>query len=363
MKRKQVIAFVSAAALAVTSLAGCGKTEEKTEKTTVSEAEETAKEDLPLSKYPETVTVRLGGSMNPNAKLEDGMTYDDNVYLDLLKKDLNIDVEYDWVTSSSDYDEKMNLCIGSNTVPELMNVNATQYRALLKYDMIQPLDEYYEDYASDTLKGYVESGGEELRKCITNDKGEMMAIPAPSMMVGEMNEMWIRQDWLDNLGLEVPRTWDELVKVAEAFVTQDPDGNGEDDTIGILGPSNSDHMNAIGGNQYGLDPLFSSFQSYPQYWLQGEDGTVEYGSIQPETRDALEKISELYTNKLIDPEMLVRSDSKEPLLAGKVGIFFGPWWCGYTVADATLADACTSTNPRVPTKEDIMKIYKKLWSF
>lgn len=80
-----------------------------------------------------------------------------------------------------------------------------------------------------------------------------------------------------------------MVKVAEAFVTQDPDGNGEDDTIGILGPSNSDHMNAIGGNQYGLDPLFSSFQSYPQYWLQGKDGTVEYGSIQPETRDALEK--------------------------------------------------------------------------
>ena len=30
--------------------------------------------------------------------------------------------------------------------------------------------------------------------------------------------------------------------------------------------------------------------------------------------------------------MLVRSDSKEPLLAGKVGIFFGPWWCGYTVS-------------------------------
>ena len=33
------------------------------------------------------------------------------------------------------------------------------------------------------------------------------------------------------------------------------------------------------------------------------------------------------------------------------------------MADAALADACTSTNPRVPTKEDIMKIYKKLWSF
>ena len=353
MKQKRIIALVSATALVATALAGCGKTsEENTQKTAVGEAEGTAKEDLPFSKYAETVTVHLGGSMNPNAKIPDGMSYEDNSYTRFLKDDLNIKVVYDWVASSSDYDEKMNLCIGSGTIPEMMNVNATQYRALLKYDMIQPLDQYFEDYASDKLKGFVKSGGEELKKCITNDKGEMMAIPAPSMMVGEMNEMWIRQDWLDKLGLEAPRTWDEMVKVAEAFVTQDPDGNGEDDTIGILGPSNSDHMNAIGGNQYGLDPLFSSFQSYPQYWLQGEDGTVEYGSIQPETRDALEKISELYTNKLIDPEMLVRSDSKEPLLAGKVGIFFGPWWCGYTVADATLAGAADWQAYFTPLSED-----------
>ena len=33
------------------------------------------------------------------------------------------------------------------------------------------------------------------------------------------------------------------------------------------------------------------------------------------------------------------------------------------MADAALADACTATNPRVPTKEDIIKIYTKLWSF
>ena len=353
MKQKQIIALVSATALAATALAGCGKTSEENPQTTaVKEAEGTAKEDLPFSKYAETVTVHLGGSMNPNAKIPDGMSYEDNSYTRLLKEDFNIEVVYDWVASSSDFDEKMNLCIGSGAIPDLMNVNAAQYRALLKYDMIQPLDQYFEDYASDTLKGYVESGGDELQKCITNDKGEMMAIPAPSMMVGEINEMWIRQDWLDNLGLEVPRTWDEMAAVAEAFVTQDPDGNGEADTIGILGPGNSDHMNAIGNNQYGLDPLFSSFQSYPQYWLQDEDGTVKYGSIQPETRTALEKIQKLYTDKLIDPEMLVRNDSNEPLLAGKVGIFFGPWWCGYTVGDATLAGEADWRAYFTPLAED-----------
>ena len=353
MKQKQIIALVSATALAATALAGCGKTsEESTQTTAVSEAEGTAKEDLPLSKYPETVTVHLGGSLNPNAKLPEGMSYENNSYLDFLSEDLNIKVVYDWIASSSDFDEKMNLCIGSGTIPELMNVNATQYRALLKYDMIQPLDQYFDDYASDALKGYVESGGEELKKCISNDKGEMMAIPAPNITAGGINEMWIRQDWLDNLGLEVPRTWDELAAVAEAFVTQDPDGNGEADTIGILGPGNTDHMNAIGGNQFGLDPLFSSFQSYPQYWLQDEDGTVKYGSIQPETRTALEKIQKLYTDKLIDTEMLVRNNCKEAILSGKVGIFFGPWWIGYTVSDATLAGEADWRAYFTPLSED-----------
>lgn len=353
MKQKQIIALVSATALAATALAGCGKTSEENPQTTaVKEAEGTAKEDLPFSKYAETVTVHLGGSMNPNAKIPDGMSYEDNSYTRLLKEDFNIEVVYDWVASSSDFDEKMNLCIGSGAIPDLMNVNAAQYRALLKYDMIQPLDQYFEDYASDALKGYVESGGEELKKCISNDKGEMMAIPAPNITAGGINEMWIRQDWLDNLGLEVPRTWDEMAAVAEAFVTQDPDGNGEADTIGILGPGNSDHMNAIGGNQFGLDPLFSSFQSYPQYWLQDEDGTVKYGSIQPETRTALEKIQKLYTDKLIDPEMLVRSNCQEAVLSGKVGIFFGPWWCGYTVGDATLAGEADWRAYFTPLSED-----------
>ena len=86
MKQKQIIALVSATALAATALAGCGKTSEENPQTTaVKEAEGTAKEDLPFSKYAETVTVHLGGSMNPNAKIPDGMSYEDNSYTRLLE--------------------------------------------------------------------------------------------------------------------------------------------------------------------------------------------------------------------------------------------------------------------------------------
>ena len=45
MKKKQLIAFASAMALAVTSLAGCGKSEDSTQKEAVSEAEGTALKD------------------------------------------------------------------------------------------------------------------------------------------------------------------------------------------------------------------------------------------------------------------------------------------------------------------------------
>lgn len=142
MKLKRVIAIACTAAMTASLISGCGGSSDEGQKEAVKEAEGTAKEDLPLAKYPETVTVHLGGKMNPNAKIPEGMSFEDNSYTRLLKDDLNIEVVYDWVASMSDYDEKMSLCIGSNTVPEIMNVNAAQYRALLKYDMIQPLDEF-----------------------------------------------------------------------------------------------------------------------------------------------------------------------------------------------------------------------------
>lgn len=41
----------------------------------------------------------------------------------------------------------------------------------------------------------------------------------------------INKVWLDNLGLDIPTTWDELREVMEAFATQDPNGNGEADEI------------------------------------------------------------------------------------------------------------------------------------
>ena len=305
----------------------------------------------PLGKYEDPVTVEIVQSINPTITMPEGDSATDNYYTRFIKDNMNIDISVKWSASSSDYNEKLNLAIAANDIPEILVVNEQQFRKLAQSDMLEDLTDYYDTYACDIIKQNIDSTDGKALENATYD-GKLLALPSVQVEADGYVLMWIRQDWLDALGLDVPRTWDELAEVAKAFVTRDPDGNGENDTIGILGPGNSDHMNAVGGNQFGLDPLFSCFQSYPQYWLKSEDGSVEYGSIQPETKTALENISKLYADGVIDPETLVRSDSKEPLLAGKVGIFFGPWWCAYTFADTTLSGSADWRAYFTPLSED-----------
>ena len=46
----------------------------------------------------------------------------------------------------------------------------------------------------------------------------------------------MRVDWLKNLGLEMPTDLDSLYDVLYAFTYDDPDGNGQQDTVGIVMP-------------------------------------------------------------------------------------------------------------------------------
>lgn len=61
--------------------------------------------------------------------------------------------------------------------------------------------------------------------------GKMMAVP--SVTAEDFSMLWIRQDWLDRLGLKPPKTVDDLEAIAKAFVENDPDGNSKRDTIGL----------------------------------------------------------------------------------------------------------------------------------
>ena len=75
---------------------------------------------------------------------------------------------------------------------------------------------YFEEYASDYLKSLIEAAGEAcINACTYN--GVQYGIPYVDCDLEKAQILWLRQDWLDTLGLEAPKTLDELKEIMTAF--------------------------------------------------------------------------------------------------------------------------------------------------
>jgi len=140
----------------------------------------------------------------------------------------------------------------------------------------------------------------------------------------------VRSDWRKKLGLPVPKTWDELAALANAFATKDPDGNGKADTYGMVVP---------GSSKRGYIGWWAS--SY--IWQAGGDivekaGDTKYKSVinSPQTKTALEWVRKQFcTPGNVVPGSLNLTTSDTPFFGeGTAGIYLtGPYtFSGYDKA-------------------------------
>jgi len=285
----------------------------------------------PFGKYDEAITIRVGQEVDPaDTSLAAGDTPSDNQYTRYIQDQLNIQTQFAFSASAANFNQKVSLAIASNDLPDAMVVGPVELMQMYKNGQLADLTDAFNQYASPAMKDILEGSNKRALDSVTFD-GKIMALPQAED--AGIHVMWIRKDWLDKLKLDLPQTVEDLGKIAQAFVEQDPDGNGAADTIGIVGPSSSGKMYAnfleSANNLYGFDGVFSAFNSYPGYWVNDADGNAAYGSILPETKAALSKLREWYANGFIDHEMAIRKDSGELIISGKAGIFFAPWWMGY----------------------------------
>lgn len=313
-------------------LGACSNTTNNTPAAPEKSAESSEPAD-PFGRYEEPVQISISIEIDPtDNELPPGDTPLDNQYTRQIKEALNVDVDHQFAASGQNLRQRISLAIASNDLPDAMVVNAVELRQLVEADQIADLTEVYEQYASPDIKTIIENTNGAALDAVTFD-GKIMALPGVQANADGIHLLWIRQDWLDKLNLEPPTTMAELEDVARAFVEDDPDGNGQRDTIGITGPESGGKLYAnfleSKNNLYGFDAIFSAHDSFPGYWLEGEDGSPVYGSILPETREALASLRDLYSKGLIDPEMGVRNKADEPIIAGKSGMFFAPWWMAY----------------------------------
>lgn len=269
------------------------------------------------------VSIHLGTILRDNRTFDNDQWEEPHIYTVASKNGKNaVEVVYDWIYTETEFLRNIHMLIECDALPDAFMVYEEQFQQLLAYDLLQPVTDVYATVASPQIKSFVESGGSDIMDSVVVD-GEMMAIPFPNLTASGINVMWIRQDWLDELGLKAPETIDELKAVSDAFVSNQMGG---EDTIGILGPSLDDTLTEVGKCCFGFNPIFAAFQAYPKYWILNEQGEIVYGSVQKEARDALEWLAKAYQEGVIDRQIFSRADSREVLNIGKAGIFFGPWW-------------------------------------
>mgnify|MGYP000507021282 CR=1 FL=1 len=286
-------------------------------------------------KFDPPVTITTVGLEAPGMQFKNGESLTDNVHLRWMERVLGINVEYLWTIrgSGEEFETRLRLALsaGEQMPDYLVLGNGPLIHDLIDSGQFMPVDELFETYASPQLKAIMNENPTMWNPYIRD--GRPYAIPRPDNWVVLDPTMWIRRDWLENLGLEAPTTLEELEVVMEAFTTQDPDGNGEDDTYGLSLGLRNGPSGVVGDASW----LFGAFGTIPQQWNVSEDGTsLEYGSVQPEAREALAILRDWMEQGYIVPEAGtypadVGEGAGPAISSGRAGIVFGPYWLDWNV--------------------------------
>ncbi|MCL6457902.1 MAG: extracellular solute-binding protein [Gorillibacterium sp.] len=282
----------------------------------------------PYGKSTEPITINIAQKLpSGDITLPAGQTIENNGMTKIYEDVLNIKLNREWSAVDGDpYNQKVMLSIASREIPDAMMVNEEQLRMLVKANLLEDLTVAFDDYASPKMKElHIDLAKSASLNTATFD-GRLYGIPDIAIKADAYTLLWVRKDWLDKLKLPEPKTIDDIENIAQAFIDNKMGG---DNTIGLLGPNTPELANDKGNRVNGFDAIFSSFHSFPGHWIKNTEGKVTYGSIEPETKEALAKLRDLYAKNLIDKEFFLRENPKELFLSGQNGMFFGPWWMGW----------------------------------
>jgi putative aldouronate transport system substrate-binding protein len=235
---------------------------------------------------------------------------DDNIIKQAIEKATNSKMNIQWVSGNS-YTDKLNVTLASGDIPDLIYIDdpfSSNFRSIVNQGGFWDITPYIKDYPN--LKSKISETAWTLTKM---QDGKNYGIPRPRP--SEADSFFIvRKDWLDSMGLQPPKTTDELYNVLKALKNGDPDKNGKQDTIPFAAYVNPTDMGS-------LSQLENSFTGVNGSW-KVVDGKMVNTIFLPEERQALEYITKLYQEKLIPEDFasLKLSQVKDLFKGGKAGV-------------------------------------------
>ncbi|MCR5415973.1 MAG: extracellular solute-binding protein [Pseudobutyrivibrio sp.] len=313
--KKKVVSLVLAASM-VLSMTACGG--------------KTAKKDENQKDF---TVVGAQSALSPG--------YDDNTVLNSLMEEQGINIT--WNTMSDSLDEQVNIQIAGGDLPDAyMGVGFSNYD-LSTYGGDGTFIDLTEYINSDTMPNLSKILEEhpEIKAAITMDDGCIYGLPSAEQMgtagIGKEEDYsifsvpqfsMINKAWLDDLGLEVPTSLDELHAALEAFKENDMAAK----YYGA--PAGSTIPMSTGFDQWcwGQNIFYAGFGF--TNWINdvcndlvlNPDGKVDFVCDNDEYRDALTYFSDWYQEGLIDQEMFSQDDTQlmSKCQQGYVGV--STWW-------------------------------------
>lgn len=263
-------------------------------------------------------TVRLTSVLEYGAveeEIPEGTTPENNSFHRTAKERLNIEIDWLWIASEEQYRQKLNVAVATGNMPDFMAVkDGTTYRRLLESNQIMPWNEALKE-AGGPLREWIYRNPQVL-ETVTDENGEIMALPQYWDTKRQVNIMMIRKDWLEELGLSLPETLCELEDTAKAFQEK----TGASQGIGLT-------YKALGRSVGSMSGLLNMSGSYPGAWIE-QDGTLMPGEISDKTREGLAVLNRFYEEGILDKEFPLcdYNKLKREVLDERLGIVIAPFW-------------------------------------
>lgn len=305
-------------------------------------------------KYDPPITISTVWGIDPELKFKNNETIENNVATKWALDTLGIDIKTLWsVTDSNNaFQTKMRLSLNSGTeIPDIVTIGDAQLaQELIDSGLFREIGSLFDQYASDAWKNAM-AIDENVWNPYTRD-GQRMGIPVLDYAYNHDYLIWIRQDWLDALNLEAPKTLAEFENVMEQFKNNNPDGLAPKDVTPLSLGSKTLLSTWMGDPSW----IFGAFGTLPEQWNLAADGTLEYGSINSGMKEGLALLRSWLEKGYVPKEMALWDENQTavPAVAGKAGIIPGPYWMsGWPLSD-TAANVPTAVwKPyAIPTGED-----------
>ena len=296
MKKKNLkkgMSLVLTASMAAGLLAGCGGGGDEASSTASGEG------DVPTYKI---ATVRWTDTW-PTDFLESGIMKE-------LEEKHGINIEWD-IYYNSDWSEQKSLLLASGDLPDAflgsicLNISDMTQNKSLFLDLTDLINEE----TMPNLTSIFESDPEMKAVCTDRD-GKIYSLPKKLGLRPEAcgNALYINKEWLDNLGLAVPTTYEELETVLEAFVTEDADGDG--DATNEIGYTNSAGPTVLSGDLRNiLFPFGTMVSRADNYMGLNSEGEPVFMPAQENYKEAVEWMHGLWEKGILDPEYFTQEGS------------------------------------------------------